>query len=73
MQVRSPGSITSPDCGSASGTPTGGSAAGLSGSRISRSTRSTFSIFWAPTCERVTLSTASAAVRSGMTRNAAYP
>ena len=64
---------TSPDCASVSGTSAGGSATGLSGSRISRSTRSTFSIFLAPTCDRVILSTASAAVRNGMTRKAAYP
>ncbi len=68
-----PGSTTSPDRRSASGTPAGGSATGDSGSVTWRFTASTSSIRRAPTTARVTLSTASAAVRSGITRKAAYP
>ena len=43
-QVMRPGSITSPTAGRQASRPAGGSAAGLSGSRISRSTLSTLSI-----------------------------
>ena len=51
--------------------PVGGPSTGASGSATAGSTASTSSIRRAPTSARVILSTASAAVRSGMTRNAA--
>ena len=73
MQVTSPGSTTRPERSSLKGTPDGGSAAGDSGSATCGSTFSTSSMRRAPTNARVILSTASAAVLSGMTRNAAYP
>src|SRR5581483_9657544 len=70
-QRSSPGRTTTAESGSSSGTPCGGSAAGERGSTDSRSTVRIASIRRAPTRARVILSTASADVLSGMTRNAA--
>ncbi len=68
-----PGWTTSPECSSTSVESAGGSATGRAGSFAARSTSRIPSIRFAPTYERVSLSTASAAVRSGSTRKAAYP
>ena len=70
-QVSPPGAIVSPDAGSLSGTPAGGSGSGSTGSLTARSTASTRNILRQPTSARVIFSTASAEVRSGITRNPA--
>ena len=69
--VSTPGATTSPERASASSASAGGAAAGEEGSATSGSTARMSSIRRAPTSARVTLSTASAAVRSGITRKAA--
>ena len=69
--VSSPGSTTRPERVSVSSAPGSGSAAGLPGSPTSGSIRRIASIRCAPTCARVSLSTASAATRRGITRKAA--
>ena len=60
-----------PGAGSLSGTPAGGSGSGSTGSLTARSTASTRSIRRQPTSARVIFSTASAEVRSGITRKPA--
>ena len=69
--MSSPGSTTKPERLSVSGSPGGGSTTGADGSATCGSIRRISSIRFAPTYARVTLSTVSAAVRSGMTRKAA--
>ena len=66
-----PGSTVSPDIASARTDPTGGAAAGSSGSEISGRVSRTPMMRVAPTSERVNLSADSIAVRIGTTRKKA--
>ena len=72
-QVILPGATVRPDATSVSAGPGGGSGSVSGASTTLRSTASTRSILREPLSARENFSTASADVRSGITRNPAYP
>ena len=72
IAVSSPGSTRTPDSGSAS-TPGGGTGTGSAGSVTSGRSDRMRTTRRADTWPRVSLSAASVMVRSGKTRNTAYP